>query len=182
VPERSEVDSGLAGDVDIAVDADVRDRVPLADEEIAVAHVLIEQAEHFFAAPLAADGIIVARREPTGKEPEAKAAHRRDHVGLLVDQPANDLRTLERIVGKERRPLAEVEQDRARLRQEAVRGLEHGCRPHRVHGRVLVGEGLAREDVGRHALVRKLELRQQQAHLVAVGRRGVVVEPQRARY
>ena len=71
--ERPQVDSRLARDVDVAVDADVGDRVALADEELAPAQVVVEQAQHLLAAALAANGFVIGRREPAGQEPEAEA-------------------------------------------------------------------------------------------------------------
>jgi len=139
--------------------------------------VVVEEAQHLERALLAAHGLRVGRRQPTDQKPEAQAAHRRDHVGLLVDQPVHDLGKLERVVREERRSLGEVEEDRVRLGQEAaVVGLEDRRGPGRVHRRVLVGQRVAGEDVDRHALVLAPEQREQKPHLEAVAGGVVVVE------
>jgi len=139
--------------------------------------VVVEEAQHLERARLAANGVGIVRCQPPDEEPEAETAHRRDHVGLLVDQPVHDLGKLERVVREERRSLGEVEEDRVRLGQEAaVVGLEDRRGPGRVHRRVLVGQRVAGEDVDRHAFVVPAQLRQQQPHLVAVARSEVVVK------
>jgi hypothetical protein len=115
-------------------------------------------------------------RPPADHEPEAEPANHEDDVGLLIDQPAHDLRALPRFVREKRRVRGEVDENRVRLGEVALRRLEHRCRAHRIDARVLVAERPAREDVDRGPLVLTAELREQEAHLVAVAGRGIVVE------
>ena len=154
-----EVVSGLVRDVDIAVDRDVGDGIRVACEELAAAEVLVEQPQHLEAVLSAPRRVLAVRIQPSGDEAKTQAADRGDHVGLLVDEPAHDLRAVERIVRQERRPVGEVEEDRRGLRHEpAVDRLEHRRRPRRIHLCVRIGERLAREDVDRDRLVVRAEL------------------------
>jgi len=163
----------------VAVDGDVRDRVTAADEELPRREVAVEEPQHLDRALLAPDRLGVGRLQASDQQTEAQAAHRRDDVRLLEEEPAHDLSPLERVVGQVGRALGEVEQDRVRLGQEAaVVGLEHRRRPGRIDRRVLAGQRVAVEDVDLDALVRETEVRQEQPHLVAVAGGGVVVETQ----
>ena len=90
------------------------------------------------------------------------------------------LRAPDPVVRQERRALGEEPQDRRRLGERGpVVELQHRRLAERVERAVRVGERVAREDVGRHPLVRAPQQREQQADLVAVGGGGVVVEPHR---
>ena len=115
-------------------------------------------------------------RVAAGQPPEARRADVRLEQVLLEEHPGVHVRALDRVGGEERRALGEVEQDRARLGDRAAVDLEQRRPPGRVAGEVLVGLGVAGEDVGGDPLVRKAELREQHPHLEAVGRGREVVE------
>ena len=114
---------------------------------------------------------------PAGEDPEAAGADVRLEQVLLEEEPLRGARSAELVGGQERRSLGEVEQDRARL-GEMLPGLEleHGRPPGGVARQVLRRLRLAREEVDRYELELEAELRGEQAHLVAVGRGGEVVE------
>lgn len=119
--------------------------------------------------------------ESPGDEAEAQPPERRHHVGLLEDQPADDLRSLERIVWQQRCPIREENENRIRFGQvRRLVDLQHRRAALRVDRRVLAGERLAGEDVDRHSLVFQTELREHDSRLEAVGRRDVVVETEHA--
>ena len=122
----------------------------------------------------------IVRRQPSNLEPEAQSAHRGDDVGLLEDEPAHDLRPLERVLGQHGRAGGEVRDDRVRLGQVPVLRLQHGRRAGGVDPRELVGQRVAGEDVDRDALVLKSELGEDESRLVAVTRSRVVVETEGA--
>ena len=117
-------------------------------------------------------------RPASGEQAEAQAADPWHHVGLLEDQPLEDVRAFELIVRQKLGSLGEEPEDRVRFLQiAAVIRFEDGSRARRILRRELVGERVAAEDVDRNALVRAVELRKQEARLVAVRGRGVIVEP-----
>ena len=168
---------GLVGDVHVPEDRDVCDRVAVGDQEAPRLQVPIEQGEHLLAGLPPTLGVRIPRHEPSGREPKAQASRRGDDLGLLVHEPADHLRPLERVVGPERTAVGEVDEHRGRFQYDPPVGkLEDGRGPRRIQHAELVGQGLAGEDVDRHALVARAELGEQQSHLETVRRGGVVVQ------
>ena len=167
----------------VGVVGDVCDGVAVADEELVPAQVVLEEGQCLLAALAPADRRGLVLPQPAREETEAEPAEHRHHVRLLEDQPADDPCAQQRLVRQERRVLGEVEKDRVRfLEVRRLVDLQDGRAPGRILRVVLVGEGVAAEDVDRDALVQLVELGQQQPHLVAVGRGAVVVQPQPLRH
>ncbi len=77
---------------------DVGDRVSVADEELALGQVVVQQLQHFERAGAPLFGLGMIRRPATDEQPETQAADHEHDVRLLVDQPAHDLRALPRVV------------------------------------------------------------------------------------
>ena len=96
---------------------------------------------------------------------------------LLEELPLQHLRALVRILGHELRPVAEVPEDRVRLRERAA-VVENERR--NAEARIQLAEHLgavrAVDDRQLHGLVLDPELREQKAHLVAVARGRRVVQ------
>src|ERR1700687_5152997 len=114
-------------------------------------------------------------------QPEAQRRDVRFVTVLLEEHPLQHLRALEAIGGKKRRSLREVEQDRVGLR-EGISGVE--LQERNAGGGVLLQElrraCFAFENIQLNPLEWDGELRQQQAHLVAVARGQIVVQTQHA--
>ena len=165
-------------DVRVGVQRDVRDRVPLADEEPPAREVPLHDVERLIAALdlLRIDGFAEEVR------PEAGDGDVRLVAVLLEEHPLEHLGAREAVVGEERRPVGEVEEDGAGLGQPAaVLELEHGDAAVRIDREEFRRAGLALEDVLLDQPERAAELRQQQPDLVAVSRRQVVVQRQHVR-
>ena len=165
----------------VGVERAVRHGVPPGGDELLPREPSLERRQR------SRTGLVMARERlgplgvPAGQPPEARRADVRLEQVLLEEHPGVHVRALDRVGGKERRALGEVEQDRARLGDRAAVDLEQRRPPGRVPGEVLVGLGVAGEDVGGDPLVGKVELREQHPHLEAVGRGGEVVEPEERR-
>lgn len=169
-------------DVGVPVHGGVGDRVSVADQELTHREVVVDHAERLDPDPASSLGLLVVGCHAAGEEAEAEPADAADDVGLLVHEPAHDLCALDRRVREERRPVGEEHEDGVRLDQEpAGCDLEHRRRAQRVDAAVLLGEHVAAEDVDRNAIVVALCLREQQAHLVAVGGGPVVVQAEAVR-
>ena len=93
----------------VAVERDVGDRVAIGHGERARREVVVEELQDASRCFSPADSLGVIGCPATHEQTEAEAADRGNDVRLLEDQPPHDLRQLERIVGKEIRPVREVE-------------------------------------------------------------------------
>jgi hypothetical protein len=110
-------------------------------------------------------------------DPEAGHGDLRLVAVLFEEHPLQRLGAAEAIGRQERRALGEIEQHGIRLR-EAPAILEDDGRyaPIRIDRQELRRAGLALEDVLFDQTKRNSQLRQQQAHLVAIAGRKIVVE------
>ena len=170
-------DAGVLGEVRVGVEADVRDGVVRAEEEVGRRELPLEHVERVPADLLPALDELLVPFGPAGEDPEAACADVRLEQVLLEEEPLRRAGTAELVGGQKRRSLGEVEQDRARL-GEMLPGieLEHGSPPGGVAREVLRRLRLAREEIDRYELEVEPELRGEQPHLVAVRRGGEVVE------
>ena len=174
---RLQVEPGLVGAMRIAVHRDVRDRVPVGDEEVARGQVLVQQLQHLERAGAPPLGLRMFGRPAADEQAEPEAADHEHDVRLLVDQPAHDLCPLPRIVGEKRRAVREIRQDRVRLRQ---------VRPSSVSSTGTVRIGLMRAYSSVSVPPAKMstgtrsysdaEVGEQEPHLVAIAGGAVVVE------
>jgi hypothetical protein len=113
----------------------------------------------------------------TREAQEARIPQLRLDAILLEEHPLVHACAREAVGGEVGRALGEVQQDRSRLGNCLARvELEHGDAPVRIAAEVLRGARLALEQVHLHALVRQLELAEQDAGLHAVPRGRVVVQ------
>src|SRR5206468_6408046 len=114
-----------------------------------------------------------------GEEVEAGGRHGdvRLVAVLLEEHPAQYVGAREAFLGEEGRPVGQIEEDRVRLGEvAAVVELEDRDAPVRVQGEELRRAGLALRDVLLDQREAVAELREEEADLVAVARRQVVVE------
>ena len=96
---------------------------------------------------------------------------------LLEEEPLENLRPQDAIIGQEARVLRQVPLDGVRFGEAgSVLQLEEGDPTVRIERQVLGGAGLAAQDVVLDPLEGQLELAQQQPHLVAVSGLQVVVQ------
>jgi hypothetical protein len=113
----------------------------------------------------------VALRLARVRDEKTHDGDRRLVAVLLEEHPLQHLRPVVRVLGDEARPLCEVPEDRAGLRERAT-VVQHESRNAEV--RVEAPEYLpavrAIDDVEVPALVLEAEVREEQAHLVAVAR------------
>jgi hypothetical protein len=163
--------------VHVGKEGDVRHRVAIPGEEVALSESLVQDSERGVADRLAPLDLAAAGPDALRDEAEAEAGDARDHLGLLEEEPAQGLRALVRVLRQVLRALREVDEDGVGLAERlgAVL-LEDGRLPDGVDPGVVVGEGVAAEDVDGDALVGKAELGEEQPDLVAVGGGGVVVQ------
>ena len=111
--EAIHLEPALAGDVDVAEQRQVGERVAVADQEVVLAEVRLEELQRVDARALR--GVLGAH--PAGSDEKPKSPHRRVDLGLLEEEPAMDLRPLEPVLREELAPLCEVEQDGGRFRE-----------------------------------------------------------------
>src|SRR5205809_1292125 len=173
-----EVEVALVGNVRVGVERDVGDRVALRDEEAPLGEVPLHHVErpvaalHLLPQPV---GLDLPAREHL--EPRARYGDVRLVAVLLEEHPAQHVGAREALGGEEGCPLGQVEEDRVRLGEvAAVVELEDRDAPVRIQG----------EEIGRARLALRYvlldqgeavaELREEEADLVAVTGRQVVVE------
>ena len=113
-------------------------------------------------------------------EQEPDDGDRRLVLVLLEELPLEHLRALVAVVGDVVRAVAEVPEDRVRLRERpAVVEHERRHAPRRVEVAEHLGAVRAVDDAELVELERKPELRREEAHLVAIAGDGGVVEEHR---
>ena len=113
-----EIETALVRDVRVRIERDVRECQRIADEELSAVEVTLHCGE----SPLAGrrsfgETIRELVRAAGVREPETRNRDRRLVVVLLEEHPLQDLRALVRGLRHETRALAEVPEDRARLRE-----------------------------------------------------------------
>ena len=148
--------AGLVRDMQVAVERDVRHRVFRADDEVASRQVLVEQQQELLARRASDARVPIARSEPPGQEPEAKATDGRDHVGLLEDEPAVRPALAAHGSAGKQRPCRRRGAARIACRLGQRLGAvadEHRRGARGVESPVLLGQRVAGEDVDRDALV-----------------------------
>jgi hypothetical protein len=113
-------------------------------------------------------------------EPETRDRDRGLVVVLLEEHPLQNLRALVRVIRDERRAVAEVPEDRVRLRQRPP-VVEHDRRhaQSRVQPAEEVRSVRAVDDVHVAPVVWDAEVREEKANLVAIARDRTVVEQHR---
>ena len=172
-----ELDPGVAGDMGVGVETDVRDGVVGSEEEVVRREVPLEDVERVPADLLPAFDERLVPFRAAGEDPETARADVRLEQVLLEEEPLRGARSAEPVARQEACSLGQLEEDRARLR-EVLPGLElehrrpAGC----VSRHVLRCLRLAREEVDRNALELETELGRKEPHLVTVGGGSEVVE------
>ena len=178
---RVEGEAALVGAVRVRVERDVRDGHRVAGEPVASLEAELERGERLDAALRQ----VLALRLPDlrlrrVRLEEARDRDRRLVVVLLEEHPLQRFRAVVAVLGDEARALAEVPDDRVRLRERpAVVEDERRRIARRVEPGELVARIAAIDHVDLPQLERDPEMRGEEPHLVTVARDRAVVEDHR---
>src|SRR5476649_147541 len=174
-----QVEVALVRDVRVAIERDVGQAVARAHEEF----TRLEMALHYFERGVALldqvgqIGFLLGRELVEEMPPEAHHGDIGLVAVLLEEHPLQRLGARHPVGRCERRALGEIPEDRPGLREErAILELQRGNAAVGVLLEELGRARLALHDVALDPLVGQAELRQQQAHLVAVARAREIVK------